>query len=82
MKKTITKDSGIVQLLPKQEDITLGKQGADNLHAVMYVDLEKLNSENNNKDVSLVIIDCDLEITLLVMQCSFYFICSAFKLHL
>ncbi|CAG2220686.1 CPLANE4 [Mytilus edulis] len=54
LKKTITKDSGIVQLLPKQEDITLGKQGADNLHAVMYVDLEKLNSENNNKDEDLL----------------------------
>ncbi|XP_071125043.1 protein inturned-like isoform X1 [Mytilus edulis] len=54
LKKTITKDSGIVQLLPKQDDITLGKQGADNLHAVMYVDLEKLNSENNNKDEDLL----------------------------
>ncbi|XP_063413144.1 protein inturned-like isoform X1 [Mytilus trossulus] len=54
LKKTITKDSGIVQLLPKQEDITLGKQRAENLHAVMYVDLEKLNSENNNKDEDLL----------------------------
>ncbi|CAC5414566.1 INTU [Mytilus coruscus] len=53
LKKTITKDSGIVQLLPKQENITLGKQWAENLHAVMYVDLEKLNSENNNKDEDL-----------------------------
>lgn len=48
--QTITKDSGIVQLLPKKEQTTQKQQWADNSHVLMYLDLEKLNSEENNKN--------------------------------
>ena len=51
VRQTITKDSGIVQLLPKKEQTTQKQQWADNSHVLMYLDLEKLNSEENNKNV-------------------------------